>query len=81
MAQVTAKRDRYMTISPGALRLLRDSAISEHDLAILESGAPMTVTGRVLDNLMLDAWRAGRYSARDHFVWHSVAELLGEPGA
>lgn len=69
-----------MPMKPASLAFLRDIGTSDAVIEILESDHPATITGDVLASYLRNAWRAGRYSARDAYTWHSVAELMGEPG-
>lgn len=68
-------------MKPETVAFLRRIDIGERNIEILSSEQAVTVSPEVLVAHLRRAWREGRYSARDHFTWHSPAELLGEPDA
>ncbi len=74
-------RDHRMSMKPESVAFLRELGMPEEYLADLALGAQCVVDSTSLTSWLRQAWRAGRYSARDPYVWHSVAELMGEPGA
>ncbi len=80
IAALTPHETKSM-MKPETVAFLREIGIPEEPLAALAAGDPCTITGPSLTSWLRHAWRVGRYSARDHFVWHDVAELLGEPHA
>lgn len=48
------------------IAFLRDIGMYPEALEVLRTDDPMTITGPVLAAYLRVAWRAGRYSARDH---------------
>lgn len=63
------------------IAFLRSIGLYEEAIEILEADKPMTITGPVMAAYLRVSYSAGRHSARDAYVWHDVAQLLGEPGA
>lgn len=68
-------------LKPESIAFLRELGMPESSVENLAQGVPTSITGEVLVNYLREAWKVGRYSARDYYTWHSPAELLGEPGA
>lgn len=60
---------------------LRDIGLPPTSLDVLACDERVTITGPVLASWLRVAWVAGRKSARDPYLWRTVAELMDDPDA
>ncbi len=70
-----------MPMTPESIAFLRKIGTPEEAIEILAADEAAAITGDVLASYLRAAYSAGRHWSRDCYVWHSAAELMGEPGA
>ncbi len=70
-----------MPMTPETTAFLRELGMSEFNVQRLNADDLVSIQGAVLTSYLRAAYKLGAFMATDHFVWQSVADLMGDHGA